>query len=154
MPVSPDLCMVCVDQGDLVGAVVDKGDPDADAEPLVDFGHAKLQDPIVGMEAALSNANGDLARPAIPMPAPKSMTQSEWEKHCVTHLPYHPACPWCLAARRPNVQHRPSSESNRIIPLLVADYCYLKGSDDEMSLCTLVARLYPYKLFFCVRCSN
>ena len=54
-----------------------------------------------------------------------------------------------MAARKPNVQHRPSREGERIIPLLVADYCYLAGVNDETSLCTLVARLYPYNVLFC-----
>ena len=136
------LCMMHEPPGVQMGAGETNGEEDDD-EPAVNFGHAKLNDPIIGVKHVVSDEHGDGAITAEPMKAPKSMTPAEWERHCVTHLPYHPACPWCVAARRPNVQHRLSHECERIIPLLVADYCYVQGGEGEVSLCTLVARLYP-----------
>ena len=132
--------MVCSDQGGLVGSFESEGaeNDEVDAEPAVDLGHAQFKDPIVGTEEVLAHANGDFALPATPLKSPQIMTQAEWEKHCATHLPYHPGCPWCVAARRPNVQHRPSHVHERVISLLVAEYCYLKCEDDEPSF-----PLYP-----------
>ena len=68
-PVSPLLCMPFVSPE--VPAGNDEVDHDhGGEEPAVDFTKAKLKDPIIGMEQVLSNANGDLALPAVPMKAP------------------------------------------------------------------------------------
>ena len=49
-----------------------------------------------------------------------------------------------MAARRSNNQHRRSPFSQRTLPLLVADYCQLKVTDDGIEgITVLVARLYP-----------
>ena len=125
-PVSPMVCMVRATNQEEAGKEETPSGED-DGEPVVDFGHARLKDPIIGVKDVISNEHGDGAIPAEPMKAPKSMTTAEWERHCVTHLPYHPSCPLCRAARRPNVQHRLSHEFERTIPLLVADYCFVKG---------------------------
>ena len=62
----------------------------------------------------------------------------------ITHSPYRSWCPHCVAARRPNSQHRSSSsESQRVDPLLVADYCFVRDNDDAEVITILVARLYP-----------
>ena len=81
------------------------------------------------------------------MPAPKGMTPAEWARHCITHLPYCSNCPWRVASRRPNCPHRRSNNSERVSPLLVADYCFLKGSTDDDHITVLVMRLYPYRVF-------
>ena len=53
-----------------------------------------------------------------------------------------------MATRRANDQHRRSHEDARTIPLLVADYCFLKTSGEEKLQPVLVMRLYPYMIFF------
>ena len=40
------------------------------------------------------------------MPAPIQPTKSQTEAHNLTHWPYRSWCPHCVAARRPNSQHR------------------------------------------------
>ena len=108
--------------------------------------HALFGDPIVGVENVILDENGVGARGAQPLPAPKGMTAAAWERHCSTHLPYCSSCPWCVAARRANVQHRPSHEHRREVPLLVGDYCFLKCSDDASNITVLVLRVYPYRI--------
>ena len=78
------------------------------------------------------------------------MTPAAFEKHCLTHLPYHPGCPICAATRRPNDQHRKSHESARTVPLLVGDYGFIRSSMDDKSLLqtVVVLRILPYKLLF------
>ena len=120
-----------------------------DGEEQVDPKHAVLGDPIIGNEGILLDENGCGARTAATMPAPKGMTAAEWARHCVTHLPYCKDCPWCVASRRPNSHHRKANNAERVIPLLVADYCFLEGSTDDDHITVLVMRLYPYRVFFC-----
>ena len=81
---------------------------------------------------------------ARPLPAPMTPSKAQREAHECTHLPYRSWCPHCVAARRSNSQHRRSSSSQRTLPLLVADYCQLKDTDDGIEgITVLVARLYP-----------
>ena len=67
------------------------------------------------------------ARIAEAMPAPKGMTPAQWGRHCITNWPYRDTCPWCVASRRPNTQHRRPPTSERVSPLLVAEMCFRKG---------------------------
>ena len=61
--------------------------------------HALFGEPIIGNEGVLWDEKGPGAIPAIPMPSPKGMTPAAWARHCITHLPYHPAVliAWQLA---------------------------------------------------------
>ena len=117
-------------------------------EPEVDVKQAVLGYPIVGHGVVLLDENGPGARPATPLTSPKPMTPAEKEIHDLTHLPFHPACPYCVMARRPNTQHRRSHEGDRTVPLLVADYGYVRDSEDVVLATVLVIRLYPYRMFF------
>ena len=47
--------------------------------------------------------------------------------------------------------HRRSNEGDRVIPLLVADYCFLKGQGDDDHITVLVMRLYPFRVFFAIQ---
>ena len=86
----------------------------------------------------------EVVQVAQPLPAPMKPSKAQREAHECTHLPYRSWCPHCVAARRSNSQHRRSSSSNRTLPLLVADYCRLKDTDDGIEGITVhVARLYP-----------
>ena len=106
-----------------------------------------FNDPIVGIDKTLLDENGLGALEPKGLATPPSMTPAERAKHNLTHLPFHPGCPICLATRRPNSQHRRTNEHERVIPLLVADYCFVKSSGDENLQTVLVLRLYPYKLY-------
>ena len=87
----------------------------------VDESHAVFGEPIIGYGDTLFDAHGPGAKVAEALPAPKGMTEAAWAAHCLTHLPYHPACPWCVACRRANTPHIGSHEVERMVPLLVAD---------------------------------
>ena len=76
------------------------------------------------------------------------MTDAKKAVHALTHLPFHPGCPFCVTARRANVQHRTSHEGQRTIQFLVTDYGYGRDSNDEIMATVLVVRLYPYNVVF------
>ena len=59
-------------------------------------------------------------------------------------FPTTQAAPHCVMARRANVQHRRSHEGERTIPLLAADYGYVRIYEDAILATVLVGRLYPY----------
>ena len=96
-------------------------------------------------DADIIDLDGDtVVQPAQPLPQPKVPTAAQIAAHNITHLPYRSWCPHCVAARRPNTQHRsPSSPAHRAAPLLVADYCFVRDNDDDECVTILVARLYP-----------
>ena len=119
-----------------------------DDEPEIVVADAMTSDPIIGTEALLHDGHGPGARPAVPIKAPAEMTPAQWEAHVLTHLPFCPGCPYCVMARKPNLQHRRSHEGDRTIPMLVADYGYIRDADDTLLATVLVLRLYPYRLFF------
>ena len=101
------------------------------AEPVVDSKHAVMDDPIVGHSGILLDENGPAARQATPLASPPTMTPLEKEIHDLTHLPFDPACPICMATRSPNLMHLPSHGHLRVVPLLVADYCFMKFIDEQ-----------------------
>ena len=44
--------------------------------------------------------------------------------------------------------HLRSHEHLRVVPLLVADYCFMRFLDEQCLQPVLVMRLYPYKPYF------
>ena len=102
-------------------------------------------------EGDIVDADDDSAvQPALCLPCPKTPSAAQVANHNITHMPYRSWCPHCVASRRPNSQHRSSSsESERSDPLLVADYCFLRSSDDTVLSTVLVARLYPSRAMLC-----
>ena len=56
---------------------------------------------------------------------PRSMTAEERALHELTHLPYHPGCPECVAGRGRDAAHLSTSESSPqpITPVIQCDYC-------------------------------
>ena len=86
-----------------------------------------------------------VVQPANPLPQPRVPSAAQVAAHNITHLPYQSWCPHCVASRRPNTHHRRSSSSGpqRADPLLVADYCFVRGNDDAECVTVLVARIYP-----------
>ena len=87
----------------------------------VDMGLAMLDDPIVGVEAVLSNQHGPGARPARPLRTPKQMSPAQREIHDLTRMPFDEGCEICAATRGLNAKHMMSSERMRVMPLLAAD---------------------------------
>ena len=79
--------------------------------------------------------------------SPREMTAAEWEEHMVTHLPYCPSCPHCVAGKRCNDHHR-TSTTERELPLLVADYGYLRDSLSDDTLPFIVCHIKPYRIYF------
>ena len=94
-------------------------------EDVVDFSKAMLDDPIVGVEQVISDQHGPGARQPRALPVPKPTTPAENEIHDLSHLPYDLRCEICRATRGLNAPHRTISEQLRVIPLMVADYCFL-----------------------------
>ena len=126
------LCAICHDEDEGV-ANLNEGPFSAhvdSAEKLPEGDIMDVEDDIVVQAAAA-------------LPQPKVPSAAEVAAHCLTHLPYRSWCPHCVASRRPNTKHRSSSESQRADPLLVADYCFVRDTDDSECVTVLVARLYP-----------
>ena len=98
----------------------------------VNMKHAMVGVAIVGVEAAISDGNGPGAREPIPLESPQAMTPAQLATHVLTHLPPHPGCPICKACRTPNTAHLTSHESERVIPLLVGNYLFLRSTGDEI----------------------
>ena len=86
------------------------------------------------------------------LPVPKEMTPAQVAEHCLSHLPRHDGCPYCTAARRANSHHRSLPPSDRSIPLLHADYGFLKAKDESVTP-FLGGRIHPWKIVFALLCS-
>ena len=123
-------------------------------EEEVDLSKAMLSDPIVGVEVVVNDHRGTGARRATPLPTPKRLSPAQQALHNLTHLPFDEGCVICRATRGLNAQHRISLEHLRTIPLLVADYCFLRWSMGTTLRTVLVMRLYPYKLYCFMLCSE
>lgn len=62
-----------------------------------------------------------------PLAGPKDMTAEQWARHCLTHLPYNAACPFCVAGKRANTPRR-TSPTDRTLPMLHTDYGHSRDS--------------------------
>ena len=77
------------------------------------------------------------------------MTPEQWARHNLTHLPYHPACPFCIAGKRNNTPHRHST-TDRKLPLLHSDYGFLRDNlADDLSP-FLGVYVKPWKLYWAI----
>ena len=92
--------------GALEGAAVDEDDLEDDVMAKdVAWG-----DPIIGEDeddfVCKPCAEQDVLTTAGPkvLPCPKEMSPAAFAKHCLTHLPYSSACPYCVAGKKPNVR--------------------------------------------------
>ena len=111
-----------------------------DASVLVD-----RHDVPVEQQDLISAEDGMVCQKTSALPEPVVPTKAEVEAHNAGgHLPYRSWCTWCTMARRRNSQHRSQPKSSkRSMPLLVADYCYMRDSVDTELCTTLVAKIYP-----------
>lgn len=102
---------------------------------------------VVGTDDELDVESGECVRRARGLPEPFSPSAAERARHNLTHWPYRSWCEHCVRSRRPNSGHHYSpSSSERTVPVLVADYCYLRDSRDEDLAEVFVGRLYPSKM--------
>ena len=136
-PVSPALSIPEFVQGwdDKFVLDADRGLDDVVTEHDVVWG-----DPIVG-----KHPNADDPSKPIELPTPKDMTAAEVLKHCTTHIPFHPGCQYCVAGKKPNVQHRQSSQ-RRKNPMLVADDAFLTNEISQEVIPFLVIYVLPWNL--------
>ena len=111
-------------------------------------GKAVLNDPIVGRELTIMDDRGQGALAARPLPTPQAPSAEAIARHYLTHMPYAPWCPFCVAFRKPNHPHRKPRHAGREIPLMVADYAFVRNSQDAVLLKLLIVRRYPSRLFF------
>ena len=120
------------------------------AEKDVDPKMALMGEPIVGTETVTwDEGKGPGAIPARPLPSPKEMSVAQRRIHDITHLPYDPGCGICVSCRRPNSHHRTVKNSERTIPLLVADYGFPENSDDDNTMTLIILRVYPFNIYMC-----
>ena len=133
----------------------DEGWGDEDVEPavasrdLVDGGEVRLDsDDRIGAEEPV------IAQAPVGIPSPSQPTAIEVALHWLTHLPYRSWCKWCVSAKRQNAPHHNLPNHSREVPLLVADYCYVRDARDEDLLTCFVGRLYPSKAIFASACDQ
>ena len=86
------------------------------------------------------------------IPSPGQPTANEVALHWLTHLPYRSWCRWCVSAKRQNAPHHSLPGHSREVPLLVADYCFVRDSRDEDVLTCFVGRLYPSRTLISTPC--
>ena len=104
--------------------------------------HMVWGDPIVGQAPA-----DEYSTVIRGLPSPKEMTVAEYELHCLTHLPYNPACSYCAQAKKPNCPHH-RSPGGRKVPLLVADYGFLTMQSTQEVIPYLCVHIRPWKVTF------
>ena len=86
------------------------------------------------------------------IPSPAQPTAEEVALHWLNHLPYRSWCKWCVSGKRGNTPHRFCHLSSREIPLLVANYCYLRDRRDEDLITCFVGKLYPSRCMIAIPC--
>ena len=86
----------------LVAPTLQGGAKDIGIDPEEDVVDVKRDavfgDPICGKCAITED---ELLLQPKQLPCPKEMTRDEFLRHCVTHLPYHHACLYCVAGKKP-----------------------------------------------------
>ena len=64
-------------------------------------------------EDVVGEDGSEAIQTGMPLPEPYVPTAAEVAAHNLTHLPYRCWCPHCVAARRPNTQHRRQSQNHQ-----------------------------------------
>ena len=111
----------------------DDGDGDEPAvasRDVADGGEIRLD------SAADDGVEESIAQTPVGLSSPAKPSAIEVALHWLTHLPYRSWCRWCVSAKRRNAPHHSLPTHSREIPLLVADYCYLRDArDDDLLTC-------------------
>ena len=110
-------------------------------------GHAVLDDPIVGHEVTISDDHWPGALAVRPLPSPHPPTPQAMAWHFLTRGPYAPWCPFCVACRKANHQHRRGKHGERVIPLMVANNAIVRVSEDVVPWKLLMVRCYPSRMW-------
>ena len=138
------------DWEEAVGGVSD--DEGAHEESWDDLAEAPLElDPENSAAAASAerddvfvDSDGGEFQAARGVPTPKAPSRDVQSRRNLTHLPYASWCPWCVMGRRSNAPHfRSKDGADRSLPLLVADYAFVRDKDDDVLATLLVCKLYP-----------
>ena len=79
---------------------------------------------------------------------PGAPTQAELAEHNVTHLPYRSWCPSCVAGKARDRSHRKRDQSNKEIPEVVFDYCFMGAEGEEESVAIQVALDRRSRMYF------
>ena len=118
-------------------------------EALIDKGEGIIGEEVADMDKAEDDVAGyhEESRVARCPPAPKAPTAQEVARHNLTHATCKSWCPFCVAGRKPNAHHR-SIPLDRAIPLLVADFAYVRSTADSEAMPIFVAKLYPQRMVF------
>ena len=112
-------------------------------------GKAILNDPIVGREMTIMDDKGPGALAARPLPSPQLPSAEAIARHYLTHMPFASWCPFCVAFRKPNDHHRKSQHDGREIPLMVAEYAFVRNSQDVVFIKTLGCEMVPISPLLC-----
>ena len=128
---------------DLFGDFGPGEDADEDQEAIVSRDVAEPDEERLDLDDGIAEGEPVVAQAPRGLPSPAQATPDDMAKHWLTHLPYRSWCRWCVAAKRQNAPHLIQSGPDREIPLLAADYCYLRDGRDDDLLATSVGRLYP-----------
>ena len=95
-----------------------------------------------GPEDVVDLDSNEVIQPAIPLPAPIPPSEKEVEIHNLFYLPYRSWCKHCVAERRKSSHHRRcQTPAKKTVPLMVADYAYLRDHLDQELATILVVRL-------------
>ena len=108
--------------------------------------------PCSDQDDVIVNSDGEEFQAARGAVRPKAPSREAQLRHNLTHLPYASWCPWCIMGRKANAPHfRSKNGSDRSLPLLVADYAFVRDKDDAVLCKLLVGKLYPSrKVLACV----
>ena len=131
-PVSPPINLCPAGQAD---------GPEFGWEKIEDSGLCEKNDPIE-IDGAMSEGI-EVQEPKC-LPCPIAPSQREIDEHNLTHANYRSWCPWCVAGRRPNTQHRSQADQPpREVPALHLDYCFLGDEAEDDRQTALVGKIEP-----------
>lgn len=143
-PMTNPICMPLV-SGQVGGDVVGAADDDDFVQDIKRV--AVLGDPIVGLEVIPLDEHGPGALPARALASPPAPTPAQRAAHNLTHAKYESWCPFCVSCKRPNDHHR-SQPNDRLQPLLVGEYAFIRNAGDDELVPVLICRLKPHGVYF------
>ena len=125
----------------------EQSEPAMASRDAVDGGELRIDgDELAGIDEPM------LVQTPAGLPSPAQPTAIEIALHWLTHLPYRSWCRWCVSAKRRNAPHLRLPDHSREIPLLVADYCFVRNSRDDDVVTVFVGRLYPSRALVAIPC--
>ena len=103
-------------------------------------------------DEVIQDDSGERSQVPRGLPEPKPPSAEAQRRHNLTHWPYANWCPHCIMGSRNNTPHPQSRNGeDRLVPLLVLDYCFIRNAQDQDLVTLLVGKLYPCRrTFACV----